>query len=97
MKAAILSASLLAMMLPVCAFAQSAADLRDAAKTPDRILTYGMSYSQQRFSTLKKIDRQTVKRLVPAWSYSLAINVTAFALEVCLRPVADVVLRLAAV
>jgi alcohol dehydrogenase (cytochrome c) len=71
MKAAILSVSLLAMMLPVCAFAQSAADLREAAKTPDRILTYGMSYSQQRFSTLKQIDRQTVKRLVPAWSYSL--------------------------
>src|SRR6266550_6954425 len=64
-------ASLLTMTLPALAFAQSAADLRNAAKTPDRILTYGMSYSQQRFSTLKEIDRQTVKRLVPAWSYSL--------------------------
>src|SRR5258708_35577144 len=71
MKATILFASLLTTMLPALAFAQSAAELRDAAKTPDRILTYGMSYSQQRFSTLKQIDRQTVKRLVPAWSYSL--------------------------
>jgi alcohol dehydrogenase (cytochrome c) len=71
MKAAILSASLLSMMFSAPAFAQSAADLRDAAKTPDRVLTYGMSYSQQRFSTLNQIDRQTVKRLVPAWSYSL--------------------------
>jgi alcohol dehydrogenase (cytochrome c) len=33
-----------------------------------------MSYSQQRFSTLKQIDKQTVKRLVPAWSYSLDNN-----------------------
>jgi alcohol dehydrogenase (cytochrome c) len=73
MKAAILSASLLSMMLSASAsaYAQSAADLRDAAKTPDRVLTYGMSYNQQRFSTLNQIDRQTVKRLVPAWSYSL--------------------------
>ena len=45
--------------------AQSDADLRNAAKTTDRILTYGMSYSQQRFSPLAQIDRQTVKRLVP--------------------------------
>jgi alcohol dehydrogenase (cytochrome c) len=71
MKATILFASLLTMSVSCVALAQSAADLRDAAKTTDRILTYGMSYSQQRFSTLKQIDRQTVKRLVPAWSYSL--------------------------
>src|SRR6266581_1491042 len=71
MKRSIVFASLLTMTLPALGFAQSAADLRNAAKTPDRILTYGMSYSQQRFSTLKQIDRQTVKRLVPAWSYSL--------------------------
>ena len=44
-------ASLAAIALPALAFAQSDADLRNAAKTPDRILTYGMSYSHQRFST----------------------------------------------
>jgi alcohol dehydrogenase (cytochrome c) len=71
MKATILFASLLTMSVSSVVLAQSAADLRDAAKKTDRILTYGMSYSQQRFSTLKQIDRQTVKRLVPAWSYSL--------------------------
>src|ERR1700674_4154920 len=71
MKRLIVVASLLTIAFPALAFAQSAADLRNAAKTPDRILTYGMSYSQQRFSPLKEIDRQTVKRLVPAWSYSL--------------------------
>jgi alcohol dehydrogenase (cytochrome c) len=30
-----------------------------------------MGYNQQRFSPLTQINRQTVKRLVPAWSYSL--------------------------
>jgi alcohol dehydrogenase (cytochrome c) len=67
-------ASLLAMAIPSLCFAQSASDLANAAKTPDRILTYGMTYSQQRFSPLKEIDKQTVKRLVPAWSYSLDNN-----------------------
>ena len=71
MKRIMSFASFLTIAFPALAFAQSAADLKNAAKTPDRILTYGMSYSQQRFSTLKQIDRQTVKRLVPAWSYSL--------------------------
>jgi alcohol dehydrogenase (cytochrome c) len=61
-------------MCPAVAFAQSAADLKNAANTPDRVLTYGMSYSQQRFSTLTRINRQTVNRLVPAWSYSLESN-----------------------
>src|SRR5262245_59682115 len=59
---------------PTLAFAQSAADLKTAANTPDRVLTYGMSISQQRFSTLNKINKQTVGRLVPAWSYSLESN-----------------------
>src|SRR5215510_6147607 len=62
---------LLTTSLPALAFAQSAADLKNAANTPDKVLTYGMSYSQQRFSTLTQINRQTVKRLVPAWAYSL--------------------------
>ncbi|HXJ02946.1 MAG TPA: hypothetical protein VNH44_17135, partial [Micropepsaceae bacterium] len=56
---------LLTVAFAPLAFAQSDADLTNAAKTPDRVLTYGMSYSQQRFSPLKEIDRQSVKRLVP--------------------------------
>src|SRR5882672_3769123 len=71
MKPLVICASLLTIGFASLALAQSPADLGNAANTPDRILTYGMSYSQQRFSPLKEIDRQTVKRLVPAWSYSL--------------------------
>src|SRR5258706_12886911 len=71
MKPLVISASLLTIVFTSFALAQNAADLSHAANTPDRVLTYGMSYSQQRFSPLKQIDRQTVKRLVPAWSYSL--------------------------
>ena len=67
-------ASLVGMVLPALAFAQSDADLRNAAKTPDRVLTYGMSYNHQRFSTLTQINKQTVSRLVPAWAYSLDSN-----------------------
>ncbi len=33
-----------------------------------------MGYSQQRYSPLTQINRQTVERLVPAWSYSMADN-----------------------
>jgi alcohol dehydrogenase (cytochrome c) len=70
MRRSIGIAALLAMV-PMAALAQSDADLKNAAKTPDRILTYGMSYSEQRFSLLEQINRQNVNRLVPAWSYSL--------------------------
>src|SRR5258707_10761136 len=41
----------------------------------DNILTYGMGYHQQRYSPLKQINKQTVKRLVPVWSISLANEV----------------------
>jgi len=74
MKPIIVFASLLTIAFPALALAQSAADLNNAANTPDRVLTYGMSYSQQRFSRLDQIDRQTVQRLVPAWAYSLDNN-----------------------
>ena len=33
-----------------------------------------MSYSQQRFSPLSQINRDTVRRLVPVWSYSMNNN-----------------------
>jgi alcohol dehydrogenase (cytochrome c) len=65
---------LLRVVVPVVAFAQSAEDLQKDATTPDNVLTYGMGYSQQRFSSLTQINRQTVKRLVPAWAYSMANN-----------------------
>src|SRR5262249_29156340 len=40
----------------------------------DNILTYGMGYHQQRYSPLKEIKKQTVKRLVPGWNLSLDNN-----------------------
>jgi len=66
-----LIAALLALGVSTPALAQTDSDLKNAAKTPDRILTYGMTYSEQRFSPLTEINPQTVNRLVPAWSYSL--------------------------
>jgi alcohol dehydrogenase (cytochrome c) len=70
----IVLASLLSASLPLAASAQTADDLKNAANNTQNVLTYGMSYSQQRFSPLTQINRDTVKRLVPAWSYSLNNN-----------------------
>lgn len=70
----IVLAAVLSLAAPAAALAQSDDMLRNAGKDPTTVLTYGMSYSQQRFSPLTQIDRQTVKRLVPAWSYSMANN-----------------------
>src|SRR5215472_592028 len=70
----IVLASLLGAALPFAASAQTADEIKNAAKTPQNVLTYGMSYSQQRFSPLTQINRDTVKRLVPAWSYSMNNN-----------------------
>src|SRR2546428_1651039 len=73
MKSTIL-AVLLSAVVPVLALAQSAEDLTNDHKTPGDVLTYGMGYEQHRFSPLTKITRDNVKRLVPAWSYSMADN-----------------------
>ena len=67
-------AALIGAALPMSAFAQTADELKNDEKSPGDVLTYGMGYSQQRFSPLSQINKQTVKRLVPAWSYSMADN-----------------------
>src|SRR5271170_5968077 len=67
-------AALLSVALPAMAVAQTADDLKNDAKTPGDVLMYGMGYNAQRFSPLKQINRQSVKKLVPAWAYSLADN-----------------------
>ncbi|MDB5864616.1 MAG: qbdA [Betaproteobacteria bacterium] len=47
--------------------------LRDGnGGSTDNVLTYGMGYHQQRYSALKQVNKNTVKRLVPVWSLSLA-------------------------
>ena len=69
-----LLAALVSVAIPMTALAQTADELKNDDKTPGDVLTYGMGYSQHRFSPLTQINRQTVKRLVPAWSYSMADN-----------------------
>src|SRR5712691_2536787 len=69
-----LVAALMSAAVPVLALAQSADDLKNDHKTPGDVLTYGMGYGQNRFSPLTHINRDNVKRLVPAWSYSMADN-----------------------
>jgi alcohol dehydrogenase (cytochrome c) len=67
-------AALMSAAVPVVVLAQSADDLKNDEKTPGDVLTYGMGYGQQRYSPLTGINRDNVKRLVPAWSYSMADN-----------------------
>ena len=66
--------ALLVVACPVMPLAQTADEIKNAEKTPQNVLTYGMSYGQQRFSTLSQINRDTVRRLVPVWSYSMNNN-----------------------
>ena len=51
--------------------AQSLDDLKNDHATTGDVLTYGMGYSNQRYSPLKRINKHNVGKLVPAWSYSL--------------------------
>ena len=69
-----LIAALVSAALPMMALAQTQDELKNDEKTPGDVLTYGMGYSQNRFSPLTHINRDNVKRLVPAWSYSMADN-----------------------
>jgi glucose dehydrogenase len=73
MKMVLLTVTLLAVR-PLAAHGQSTQDLKSDHQTPDNIYTHGMGYGLQRFSSLQQINRDTVKRLVPAWTYSLADN-----------------------
>jgi alcohol dehydrogenase (cytochrome c) len=58
--------------LAVCtAQAQDDQALRNDAKSTGDVLTYGMGYNNQRYSTLKQINTGNVKKLAPVWAYSL--------------------------
>lgn len=48
------------------------AALRAADADPANWITYGHTYSEQRFSSLKQIDEQTVSKLGLGWSFDLA-------------------------
>ena len=64
-------AALLTLAAPPALQAQTLDALKADGKTPGDVLTYGMGYSNQRYSALKQINTQTVANLTPAWSYSL--------------------------
>jgi alcohol dehydrogenase (cytochrome c) len=72
----LVSAACVLLMLGAGASAQTLDDLKRDGNggSTDNILTYGMGYHQQRYSPLKEINKQTVKRLVPAWNLSLDNN-----------------------
>src|SRR5262247_3376692 len=57
------------------ASAQSADELLNDGRNPENITTFGMGYSLNMYSPLKQIDKSNVKRLVPAWSFSLMNDV----------------------
>ena len=66
-------AAALAAAFSTSTFAQTQEELlRDGnGGNTDNVLTYGMGYHQQRYSSLKDINKQTVGRLVPVWSMSM--------------------------
>ncbi|HKD29416.1 MAG TPA: PQQ-dependent dehydrogenase, methanol/ethanol family [Xanthobacteraceae bacterium] len=70
------SAACILLLLGAGASAQTLDDLKKDGNggSTDNILTYGMGYHQQRYSPLKEINKQTVKRLVPVWNVSLDNN-----------------------
>ena len=41
--------------------------LKNASKTPNEWVTYGLDYGETRYSTLAQIDTTNVSRLAPAW------------------------------
>src|SRR3954449_8153928 len=69
-----LLAALVSAAIPMTALAQTADELKNDGKTPGDVLTYGMGYAQHRYSALTQINRGNVKRLVPAWAYSMSDN-----------------------
>ena len=60
----------LVMLASTCADAQTTEQLVKGATDTSNVLNYGMGYNLQRFSTLKQINKDTVKNLVPIWNYS---------------------------
>ena len=72
----IASAACVLLLLGAGASAQTLDDLKKDGNggSTDNVLTYGMGYHQQRYSPLKQVNKQTVKRLVPVWNLSLDNN-----------------------
>ena len=52
-------ALLAAILAPLAAHAQTAQDLINSGKNTENVLTYGMGYDLQRYSTLLQVDTAT--------------------------------------
>jgi alcohol dehydrogenase (cytochrome c) len=52
-------------------FAQTLADIAKDPNVPTQVLSYGMGWSNQRYSPAKDINKGNVSRLSPVWAYSL--------------------------
>jgi alcohol dehydrogenase (cytochrome c) len=64
----------LALLFAPAAMAQTADDLVKGASDTSNVLNYGMGYDLNRFSPLKQITKDNVKRLTPVWNYSFDDN-----------------------
>ena len=69
MKAVALATGL-ALLAPGLAVAQTADQLVKGASDTSNVLNYGMGYDLQRYSTLKQINKDNVKQLIPLWNLS---------------------------
>ena len=72
-KARLLTGGLTALLfggMSGSALAVTDEDLVKDHETPGDVLTYGLGYSGQRYSTLDQVNKDNVKSLVPAWSFS---------------------------
>ena len=70
----LLLAAAVAALLPIGAQGQTAQELAKGASDTKNVLNYGMGYNLQRFSPIDQINKNNVKDLVPAWSYSYDDN-----------------------
>jgi len=59
------------MLMAAPLSAQTLDDLKNDGRNTDNVLTYGMGYHLQRYSTLRNIDKSNIRRLVPLWNLSL--------------------------
>ena len=63
------------LLLSICcglSYAQTAEELIADGKNTENVLTFGMGYDLKMYSPLKQINKSNIKRLVPAWHFSLA-------------------------
>ena len=66
---------LLGVLLGACAglsHAQTAEELLKDGQNTENVLSHGMGYHARSWSALSQINKSNVKRLVPAWHFSLA-------------------------